>query len=284
MVDTKPTPTGASAKNGAREQQIQRLTKLPPLNPSAVKLLSLKLGVDDPLDQVAEIFASDPALAAELLVTANSPLYGARARVSTIRHAITVLGLERIQALAATVAAASYMRMQFKPELVRAAWAHAVATGVIAEHLARHSGSVSGSLLYTAGLLHDMGRLGQLASLKAAYQAFMEDEFGRMEESLDLERRAFGITHCDAGEFLAHTWGLPGVLCTCARSHHDEVSGDSGESEVVGMACILADGIGYPELRLQTPRRNEVTDKWARECSSSSFLTAVEQKIQSFVF
>ena len=284
MVKTNPAHAAGPGTNGGREQQIQRLTKLPPLNPSAVKLLSLKLGIDDPLDHVAEIFASDPALAAELLVTANSPLYGARARVSTILHAITVLGLERIQALAATVAAASYMRVQFKPEMVRAAWSHAVATGVIAEHLAKYSDGASGSLLYTAGLLHDIGRLGQLASLKAPYQAFMEDEFSGMEESLDLERRAFGITHCDAGEFLTHTWGLPAVLCTCARSHHDDADGDSSESDIVGTACMLADLLGYPERRLQTPRRNEVTDKWTSECTSSSFLAAVEQKIQSFVF
>ena len=259
-----------------REQALNRLNRLPAFNQTAVRLLARPLGLEDPLSAVEASFRVDPGLASQLLAAANSAAFGFRAQISTIRHALVVLGMERIRALVATIATASYMR-QFRMEAVRPIWSHAIATAVIAEHLASYSDGLSGSALYTAGLTHDLGRLGLLAANRRGYEAFLLDEFHTREESDIYEWETFGVIHTVAGGLLTQLWGFPASLCGHAENHHDTSGFDTEEDRVVHAACLLADAIGYPEVGLRSrPAPEGVAD--AIECQGR-----IEMGIREFV-
>src|SRR6266571_1113571 len=85
------------------------LKDLPPYRPVAKKLMLLTARGDVPLTQVEEILRTDAAFAAEVLRLANSPLIGLRREITGILQAVMILGLERIKALATTLALRTFL-------------------------------------------------------------------------------------------------------------------------------------------------------------------------------
>lgn len=226
---------------------FNRLSRLPALRPATIRLLSIPADSDSAIAEFENVFKADPVLAADLLILANSPVFGVRATVNSIRHAIALLGLERIRSLAFAVAVKSYMRTPKWGNALEDVWRHSIATAVIAEAL----GSASDTevpLLYTAGLMHDVGRLALYQLSAEKYGQVLKTEFANAQEYLNLEKLLFGCAHDDAGAFLAAAWGFPTALCDCIRFHHWDVAAHAGQLfELVGVACRLADSLGFPE-------------------------------------
>jgi HD-like signal output (HDOD) protein len=262
--------------NGRAEHTLNCLNRLPAFNETAVKLLARPFGIEDSIGVIEASFRSDPVLASQLLTAANSAAFGFRSHVSTIRHALAVLGIDRIRALVATIATSSYMH-QFPMKVVRPIWSHAVATAVIAEHLAGYSDRLSGASLYTAGLTHDLGRLGLLASDRNGYAAYLFEEYEDFAQADTAEWDKFGVLHTVAGGLLTQLWGFPENLCGHAENHHGESGFDSEEDRVVNKACLLADAMGYPELRLGSTPPPEGIDEM-EECREK-----VEQRLEGFL-
>jgi HD-like signal output (HDOD) protein len=256
---------------------LGRLNRLPAFNQTAVKLLARPFGIEDSLAEIEESFRSDPGLASQLLTAANSAAMGLRSRVGTLRHALAVLGMQRIRSLVATIATSSYMK-QFAVEQVRPIWAHGIATAVIAEQLAGYSDRLCGPALYTAGLTHDLGRLGLLASDSRRYGSFLQSEYQNRDESEMAEWDQFGVIHTVAGGLITQLWGFPANLCAHAENHHAESGFDTEEDRIVHRACLLADAMGYPELRLRAEPDIEGMESLDDDCRH-----LVEQRIKSMI-
>jgi HD-like signal output (HDOD) protein len=243
-------PEFHNANHMTREPNVfGRISRLPALRSSTRQLLSVSLESDSATSEFERAFRADPALAAELLQAANSPLYGLRAQVSSIRHALSMLGLERVRSLALTITMTGYWRTCRADEAIRGSWRHSLATAAIAEGLGR-ADQAQAPMLYTAGLLHDIGRLALLQISPTKYQQVFATEFTSIQEYLALENLLFECGHDDAGAFLGTAWGLPVALCDCIRFHHCDLATHAGQLfELVGIACRLADTLGYPEVR-----------------------------------
>lgn len=244
-------PAIQSDASAQRAAVIARLSKLPPFNPAAVQLLAISAAADSTPEDFERAFRADPAMASDLLTVANSPLYGLRARVDNIRHAIALLGLDTVRALAVTVAMGAYVRTVKARQAVQAVWSHSIATAVIAETIGRVMGE-PGPALYTAGLVHDVGRLGMANLQGERYAELLEREYGDTEEALLLETLMFGCAHDDAGAFLAQSWGFPEAICDSTRFHHQQAKGAHLSVEVVRLACGYAGALGFQELNCAT--------------------------------
>jgi len=90
--------------NEVETEELGELAKLPPFRPVVIRLLRLFDRDDVKIDEVSALVESDPAMASELLAVVNSPLFAVQQTVSNPSHAITLLGVERTQSLAATLA------------------------------------------------------------------------------------------------------------------------------------------------------------------------------------
>ncbi len=112
-----------------------KLCNLPPLNSIALQVMSLTADEDIDLQRIASVVEGDPAFAAEVLFLANSSLFGFPSRMHVLHHAVAVLGLDRIKALAVTVAMRAFVGTS--SPLVRQCWRHSAACAVVAENLAR---------------------------------------------------------------------------------------------------------------------------------------------------
>ncbi|MEI9977206.1 MAG: HDOD domain-containing protein [Ignavibacteriota bacterium] len=212
------------------------------------RLLSVRLDHDTALEEYEEIFRSDPSLAAELLHKANSAIYNRSTKVASIRMALVVLGISGTQALASSIALGRYTRKTASRIDTKPFWRHAIATAVIADRigtaLATHLG-----YLYTAGLTHDLGRLGLVLIAAESYGNILSKEFRDIEEASAVEKAIFGMSHDEAGAFLAQTWQFPEVLCHAMKRHHEVLADDDDIAmKIVQTACALAGTIGYPEL------------------------------------
>ena len=229
-----------------------KLSKLPPFGPAVQKLLSISLDDESAVKSFEEVFKSDPALTAELLVMANSAAFGGRSSVQTIALGIRFLGLERVRAMATTSALRSHTRRGQHHQYLASVWAHGVASAVAAEAL--------GELccfpgLYTLGLTHDLGRLGLFLAGGQPYAVELSKEFPDVEQANQVERNLFGMTHCEAGAVVAKAWGFPEGLATCMGQHHSLPAGaQDGPIRLIVTACQMADSLGFPEVPLSETR------------------------------
>jgi HD-like signal output (HDOD) protein len=233
-----------------RAATTHRLAKLPVFNQAATKLLTIALGDDDALAEFEAVFRSDPVLAAELLVQANSAEFGFLSTVSSIDHALSLLGLERTRLLASRIAMSLYLRSSSKPEVV-AVWSHSLSAALLAEHIVRVA-RWPAPMAYTAALLHDLGSLGLLLTSYDQYKELIALQPTSVQEALMLEKVFFGIDHTEAGEFLADNWRFPDCLRTCFRDHHGSGAAHTDQlTRIVRISCGLAASMGFPEPLLR---------------------------------
>jgi putative nucleotidyltransferase with HDIG domain len=228
-------------------QTLHRLALLPIFNQAALKLLTIATDADSARDDFELAFGSDPSLATDLMVVANSPEFGFRAQVNSIPHALSLLGLERARSLALTIAMSFYLRTSTGID-VDAAWKHSMASVALAGHIAETC-SLSLPMLNTAALLHDIGRLGFHLSSQEDYSSLAKLEILEIDEALRVERVLFGMNHCEAGAAMSRTWGFPEALERHIRRHHDQVPLEQDPIDYsLQLACRLAEALGYPEF------------------------------------
>jgi len=233
-----------------------RLCNLPLFNQGAIKLLTVASENDGAMAEFEAVFRSDPGLAAELLLLANSALFGFRTKIPSIEQALRFLGLELSRSLVSRIAMSFYLRTSSRKEF-QAVWSHSIATAALAEHIGAASGR-SMSMLFTAALLHDVGTLGLLLTSQGQYPELIAMKLVDVEEAARIETLLWGVSHTEAGALLADTWGFPDSLRRCISDHHGIVGATEDPLlSVVQLACGLASSLGYPEALLAAGGRNE---------------------------
>ena len=226
-----------------------KLTNLPPLSSIANQVLVLSADPNVDLRQLAFVMEADPAFAAEVLFLANSSLFGFTSRMSVLRHAIAVLGLDRIKALAVTVAMRAFMG--HGTPMIRECWRHSAACAVIAEEISPIF-DFSGDQAYTAGLMHDIGRLGLLKSYAKDMTPVFKGLHTELADILRAERAAVNVDHGVAGAWLVKNWAYPQSFADVCEHHHDWIdSKDGALLKLIKVACRIADSLNYVAVPYQ---------------------------------
>ena len=205
----------------ARPQAPWALRLVPPFPAVAQRVLAMVSNQDVSLRQVGELIKMDPSFSAELLRFANSALFGARREVRDLRHAISLVGLDRVKVMATFVAVNRMVRAAVRTEALRKVWLHSLATAIIAEEASRVA-RVARESAYTTGLLHNLGCLGMMSAYPDEYSRMLEisNDFGF--DLLGTERDLFEIDHCAAGSYLARDWDFPDEIVATIAAHHQE--------------------------------------------------------------
>lgn len=221
------------------------LARIPAFPPIVLRLLDLLARDDVEIRELVALISSDPAFSAQILRVANSPLFGFRSQIDSLQSALVVLGLRRIRSLSMTVATANHMKGVLQIEELARCWRHMLACALLTEQLAR-SCSAFEDRAYTAGLLHDVGRLGLLLAYPNEYAEMLRRADRNTLELLDVERQELGMDHCEAGRALAEHWSLPPDFQIIAARHHDPQSGATVDLlTLVHLGCKLADSLGF---------------------------------------
>jgi putative nucleotidyltransferase with HDIG domain len=215
----------------------------------ATRVLQLVSNENLSLLQLSEVICSDQAFASEILMIVNSALYALREPVTSVLQGVAVLGLDRLKGLALTVAVRSYLGGKLSQPGLRTLWRHNLCCALIAEEMSAVRRLDAGTA-YTAGLMHDIGRVAFAAIQPDAYAALLQEYQGTPEELLQAERNMFELDHCEAGQYLATEWKLPAVLVQSIAKHHLPGT-DHGTTipSMIALSCRLADAIGFPVCR-----------------------------------
>jgi putative nucleotidyltransferase with HDIG domain len=240
----KPGPNGPGEEK--QRNMPWAYLRLPPFPQVAVRVLQLVTNENVQMHELCDLVSSDAAFASEVLTVANSALYAPRYPASSILQAIAVLGADTLQGMCITVGVRAYLGKAMNQPAMRALWRHSLACGLIAQKLAA-GGLVDQYTAYTAGILHDIGRIALTVIQPKDYAALLGTHHGQAESILECEQGLFGWNHCEAGLRLVAGWKLPQEFGEVVLDHHTprRTDGAWGLGELVKMSCAIADSAGY---------------------------------------
>lgn len=232
---------------GIRENIEQKIREFPAMPPICGHLLAKIKDPDVDFRDLAEEVKYDPGMTANILKLANSAYFGSTGEVSSIHNAIVRLGVLKVFQLVTAAAASKVLKRELAGYDLRAEdlLRHSVWVAIAAGELADALGVQTPDVLFTAGLLHDVGKLvlDEVVGEEAAgLREAMRDV--NASDSFELiEQKFFGMDHAEAGAMILTKWKFPEVLIAAVRWHH-EPEKTEGLQDVVNMVHI-ADVLGY---------------------------------------
>jgi HD-like signal output (HDOD) protein/prolyl-tRNA editing enzyme YbaK/EbsC (Cys-tRNA(Pro) deacylase) len=232
------------ALTGLRER-IERTTELPPMPTMAQQIIQLNANPYAHADDLARLVERDPSLSAQVVRYAQSPFYGYSGTVASVRQAISrVLGYDMVMNIALGIAAIRPFKVQpHGPLGMFAFWRHATYNAALCQALcsqAKAKMRPRPGTAYLCGLLHDMGFL--------LLGHFFPKEFEQLNAAvahdpetpvMEHEKRLFGITHTEIGNWLMQAWDMPAEIIVAMREHHN--TSYSGAHEEYVLLTQIAD-------------------------------------------
>jgi putative nucleotidyltransferase with HDIG domain len=254
------------------------LEHLTPFPGAAIHILRTVSLPDVSVHEVAGAIRTDTVFAGRLLKAANSPLFGIPYEIESIERAAAQVGLDYLAKLAVTVGIKAYLSPTLEIPATKRCWRHSLACALLAEELAPYY-SMPREASYTAGLLHDIGRLALVAAFPKGYSRMLELCEREHMDILACERELLGSDHCAAGLWVAVEWKLPSETFRAIWDHHD--TPDEGErslTAIVHAACQLADALGFGVIETH----NETTNVWVSGLDLDALKERVAAKIDAF--
>lgn len=197
-------------------------------------------------DRIASVVGTDLSLSAKLLKLVNSPLYGFPQTIESISRAVALVGAKELSTLALGISAINYFK-DIPPELIdmKLFWRHSIACGIFGKILAETQTGLQSERFFTAGLLHDVGRLIMFKKLPYASAEAML--FAR-ENSIPLveaELSTLDFSHTDISQPLLKEWEFPEGLSNMVNYHHNPMEFPNPlEPSIIHVADNLANMVG----------------------------------------
>jgi putative nucleotidyltransferase with HDIG domain len=209
---------------------------------AGIKLRSLLTEKDVSIDKIEAILRHDPGLAANVLRLANSAYFGRPTKVSTLKHAIMLLGIKRFAQIAVTACMNKVMDTAVEGYGLSPGelWLHSIAVSTTAAALAKNRKLTETSDFFTPALLHDLGKL--------VLGEFVKKELPEIESLVSkevpfiiAEKEVLGTDHAEIGALILSKWRFPGDLINAVRWHHDPEGAENSNlhPEIVYLANLL---------------------------------------------
>lgn len=226
----------------AMDDVLKVIHRLPSLPTVVMDLLASLDQEDVDTDTLARKIALDQALTAKTLRLANSSFYGRTSTVNTMAEAIGILGFRTVRSVVTTAGLMQSMSGEGDAALeLPPFWRHAIAVAVCARELAPY-GHVNPDHAYTAGLLHDLGRLVLVTQLGAHHAQVAAHRALHHCSALTAERAVLGLDHAAIGQALTHHWKFPMHLQKAVGLHHEA---DVPPEEALTLVVMAANAIAH---------------------------------------
>jgi len=251
QTDTNTTTAGDVPSIVATSiHDIKHIATLPGV---ALKIMNLADNPDSTAEDVKQVIESDPALSTRVLKVVNSSFYGFSRQISSIHHAVVLLGLTAVK----NIAIAASLNKVFRGERIcpefdaRDLWTHSIAVASGARSLAVQTGLSLPDEAFLAGLIHDVGIIVELQSCRKQFVeiiAHLSDD--QNLTFLKAEEQTLGATHESFGAALCRKWKFPVNLEYVAGFHHCPMELQDAQRTlpaIVHVADVMAAriGVGY---------------------------------------
>ena len=242
-----------------RENILARIETVPSLPSVVIKLRQYLNEPDVNFDDLARMIEYDPGLTANVLQLSNSAYFGWSKSISTVKEAIVRLGTNRIFQMVLCMSVAPLVRKPIKGYDLdsEGLWRHSISTAICAELVAAELQLACGGEAFTAGLLHDMGKIVLGTFVDIDDQPIKEIMNSDQLSFNEAEQMVLGIDHAEVAAALLRAWNLPDHVAEAVRWHHQPSLAPDNERELadlVHLSDILcldfgfgggADGLSY---------------------------------------
>jgi len=194
----------------------RRIQSLPTLPHVVQKLMSMVESPDVAPKEIGKLISKDQVLSARVLRLVNSPFYGFPGRISSISHAIILLGLNVIKGVVLSASVFDLMERSMV-----GLWEHSLGCAIAAGSLSRTLGMSDAEEISTAALLHDIGKVLVRVSLSADYENIERIVREKRISFRDAELEVLQVDHAEIGQWLSREWNLPEKLSVPITFHHD---------------------------------------------------------------
>jgi len=213
-----------------QDKIIESIDHLPSFPDVALRVLNLAGSPDSNVNDIVKVIKYDQAVTANCLKLCNSSYFGLREKVQSIKQALVLLGTDNV--IKIVVANCSKMSAFAKAQKGYGLepgelWKHSVACAILSQLLIKKVGQKDNHELFTAVLLHDIGKLVIdrfiADDAEVVYSLMLQRGFGFVEA----EKEFFGIDHAELGGKIARTWNFPQSLIDAIQNHHQSLSSES---------------------------------------------------------
>jgi putative nucleotidyltransferase with HDIG domain len=221
----------------------QSAKDLKPIPQIALKVLRIiNEGLYD-IRNLTEEIRKDQVISARTLQLCNSVMFARRRKIESLDHALVLLGQDLLLKFVISASLNNFFgQAGMGYSLCKGGmYHHAVGTAVIAEKLAEITRKVDPSLAYTAGLLHDIGKVVLDQYVNSGFPLFYRQLNDEGKNFSEVEKQVLGIDHTEAGARLAINWSFPESLVETIRHHHnpEDARQHNGLVHIVYLADLL---------------------------------------------
>jgi len=264
--------------------RIDSLSYLPTAVTVAMKFIELGKDPDAEPADYAKVIGADSSLSAKLLALANSPWFGVRNNVTTVKHAVNLLGLGTVRTMATSICMAGlHNELKLKPDESRMFWESSLYKAVAAKRYARGIDPKLADEAFVTGMFQDFALPVMFSVAREAVLTSLQDESGDIAAQLDRERASFGLDHMEVARILAQRLDLPDTYVDAVAFHHDHTRlRELLASEIIADAAHVASL--FPHL-LDVWRRDDtdalcgfLTEKVGGGPSTAEFLQKVQDE------
>jgi HD-like signal output (HDOD) protein len=241
LSETKPLCDPIVNTGLLRERAIRALGELPPFSPILNRLLASLANEEVSFVKLGDLIEKDPVMAGNLLHLVNSALYARRGSINSVRHALSLLGINKLRN---AVLGMSITRM-WNQVRTPSSWSmarfnmHSSAVAILSDLLAQRLNVNYAEGAFVAGLLHDVGRLLIALGLTEEYGRILQIHEAEGRPLIDCEMEVTGLTHPELSANALEIWNLPEPIQNAVRYHHNPASDPAAKSEVVTLSRVL---------------------------------------------
>ncbi len=226
---------------------FKKLDDLPTLPNVASTLMRMGAEEDVQVEDITRLIEGDPPTAARLLKIVNSAYQGLQRRVSSVGRAVVMLGVNGVRNVLLSMQVFSVFGEQAreKNSVLFEIWKHCLAVASASELVAENTGGLLSEDAFTAGLLHDIGKIALYSAAPEEYQKVIEEVRENGVSISEAEREVFEADHCEAGRYITQKWGLPEALVRATCAHHllPDVSDFSDQVALTSAVVAVADDL-----------------------------------------
>lgn len=203
------------------KDEIKHLQIVPSV---ALKLLQLTNDDNARIESLSWIIETEPVLAAKILKQVNSAAYALPNKITAINRAVNMLGFSAVRQLALNLLFYNQLIQQNSAQAFDLVhfWQHCLYVASLSRRIAVALKHPDPDLIYTGGLLHDIGKVVMENYGRVTYSDFIDSINKSGHSTIEEERRFFGITHTEMGHIFCLEWQLPASITAIVAYHHSQ--------------------------------------------------------------
>jgi HD-like signal output (HDOD) protein len=244
--------TSALHKVSYKALALRSLDQLPPFSPILNRLMASLADEEVSFAEIAALIERDTVLSANVLKLVNSALYGRRGTVSSVKAAVSILGLNKLRnAVLGLSVSRIWNRMKTPPSWDMGRFnRHSAAVAVLSDIVVQRVEVEYPEGAFAAGLLHDLGRLMIATSLPDEFEQIQRQSKATGRSIQALEAEMLEVSHSELSAAALSKWNLPAPIQRAALyHHHPELDPDRTRtrtlSAVVHVANAIANVLGH---------------------------------------